>query len=360
MGTGSGIWPVYATTWTTCNGWASTPCGFRPPCPRPTPTGATTSRTTTACTLTWARWPTWTAWSSRRRHGTSGSCWTSSPTTPPAPTPGSWTPVPAKGSAHRDYYVWADPKADGGPPNNWICATGAAGLDLRRRKWPVLPAQFPARPAGPQLVGRTRPRGVRRDPGVTGSTAGWPASVSTWPTGCTKTPCCGTTRRRGRPTIPLYSGANCARSTTRTAPRSTRSTGGGARLPTVTSRSRPCSARRGNLTTSASGTITAGTSPSCTWVSISVLWRSAFTAPALADVVESTLAALPPGATPVWTASNHDVGRFPTRWCGDDARAVKAALTVLSTPARDRGALLRRRARHGRRGRARRPCGSTR
>ena len=34
---------------------------------------------------------------------------------------------------------------------------------------------------------------------------------------------------------------------------------------------------------------------------------------------------------PVWTGSNHDVGRFPTRWCGDDPRAVKAALTVLST-----------------------------
>jgi alpha-glucosidase len=29
----------------------------------------------------------------------------------------------AKDSAHRDYYVWAPPK-DGGPPNNWIDATG--------------------------------------------------------------------------------------------------------------------------------------------------------------------------------------------------------------------------------------------
>ena len=25
---------------------------------------------------------------------------------------------------HRAYYVWADGKADGSPPNNWICATG--------------------------------------------------------------------------------------------------------------------------------------------------------------------------------------------------------------------------------------------
>jgi len=52
---------------------------------------------------------------------------------------------------------------------------------------------------------------------------------------------------------------------------------------------------------------------------------------ALAAIVEGTLAALPAGATPVWTASNHDVGRFPTRWCGNDPAATKAALTVLAT-----------------------------
>ncbi len=51
----------------------------------------------------------------------------------------------------------------------------------------------------------------------------------------------------------------------------------------------------------------------------------------LAEVVEGTLAELPSGAVPVWTASNHDGGRFPTRWCGGDVRAVKAALLVLAT-----------------------------
>ncbi len=48
-------------------------------------------------------------------------------------------------------------------------------------------------------------------------------------------------------------------------------------------------------------------------------------------MVEATLAALPPGATPVWTASNHDLGRFPTRWCRNEPRAVKAALVLLAT-----------------------------
>ncbi len=39
---------------------------------------------------------------------------------------------------------------------------------------------------------------------------------------------------------------------------------------------------------------------------------------AMRRIVGSTEAALPPGAWPSWLGSNHDVGRFPTRWCGDD------------------------------------------
>ena len=40
-----------------------------------------------------------------------------------------------RGSAHRDYYVWADPvkgegEAGGGPPNNWLDATGAPAWTL--------------------------------------------------------------------------------------------------------------------------------------------------------------------------------------------------------------------------------------
>ncbi|HEX7266658.1 MAG TPA: alpha-amylase family glycosyl hydrolase, partial [Streptosporangiaceae bacterium] len=56
-----------------------------------------------------------------------------------------------------------------------------------------------------------------------------------------------------------------------------------------------------------------------------------FTAGELSGVVAETLAVLPAGECPVWTASNHDVGRFPTRWCeGDEARA-RLALLVLAT-----------------------------
>ncbi len=43
------------------------------------------------------------------------------------------------------------------------------------------------------------------------------------------------------------------------------------------------------------------------------------------------MAALPPGACPVWTASNHDVGRFASRWCGGDDAKIRLALLVLAT-----------------------------
>jgi len=51
----------------------------------------------------------------------------------------------------------------------------------------------------------------------------------------------------------------------------------------------------------------------------------------LAEIVVGTLAALPPGACPVWTGSNHDLGRFPSRWCGGDDRKTRLALLVLTT-----------------------------
>jgi alpha-glucosidase len=56
-----------------------------------------------------------------------------------------------------------------------------------------------------------------------------------------------------------------------------------------------------------------------------------FDAPRLARVVEQTLTALPPGACPVWMGSNHDIGRFPSRWCDGDERKIRLALLVLAT-----------------------------
>jgi alpha-glucosidase len=56
-----------------------------------------------------------------------------------------------------------------------------------------------------------------------------------------------------------------------------------------------------------------------------------FTADSLRTVVETTESLLPPGAWPVWTASNHDVSRLATRWADGDSRKVRAAILLLLT-----------------------------
>jgi alpha-glucosidase len=56
-----------------------------------------------------------------------------------------------------------------------------------------------------------------------------------------------------------------------------------------------------------------------------------FDADVLAAVVAETERLMPARAWPVWTASNHDSGRFPTRWCGDDEARVRLALIALLT-----------------------------
>jgi alpha-glucosidase len=56
-----------------------------------------------------------------------------------------------------------------------------------------------------------------------------------------------------------------------------------------------------------------------------------FEAEALRGVVEATEAVMPPHACPVWMLSTHDAIRFPTRWCDEDERRVRCALLALLT-----------------------------
>jgi alpha-glucosidase len=52
-------------------------------------------------------------------------------------------------------------------------------------------------------------------------------------------------------------------------------------------------------------------------------------ATALRGVVERAERAYPPDAWPVWTGSNHDIVRFPTRWCAGDEAKIRCALLIL-------------------------------
>ena len=35
-----------------------------------------------------------------------------------------------KDALHRDWYVWADPAPEGGPPNNWVSIFGGSAWEL--------------------------------------------------------------------------------------------------------------------------------------------------------------------------------------------------------------------------------------
>ncbi len=54
-----------------------------------------------------------------------------------------------------------------------------------------------------------------------------------------------------------------------------------------------------------------------------------FDAEQMRAVVAQTEAELPPDAWPCWIGSNHDVGRFTTRWCDGDEQLARCVLLIL-------------------------------
>ncbi len=58
--------------------------------------------------------------------------------------------------------------------------------------------------------------------------------------------------------------------------------------------------------------------------------HTSFSASALRDAIATTEAAMAP-VVPVWTGSNHDISRFPSRWAGDDPGLARVALMMLLT-----------------------------
>ena len=56
-----------------------------------------------------------------------------------------------------------------------------------------------------------------------------------------------------------------------------------------------------------------------------------FVATEMRDLIDRTEAGIPDGCTPVWVGSNHDIPRFPTRWAGGDPDRARAALVMLLT-----------------------------
>jgi alpha-glucosidase len=61
------------------------------------------------------------------------------------------------------------------------------------------------------------------------------------------------------------------------------------------------------------------------------LLHTPFEADALRAVVEETEVEVPNGSWPVWTAGNHDMSRYPTRWADGDPAKARCVLMMLMT-----------------------------
>jgi alpha-glucosidase len=59
--------------------------------------------------------------------------------------------------------------------------------------------------------------------------------------------------------------------------------------------------------------------------------QAPFDAATLRALVETTESLVPEGCTPVWTGSNHDMSRLPTRWAAGKEAATRCALLMLLT-----------------------------
>jgi alpha-glucosidase len=231
---------------------------------------------------------------------------------------------------HRAYYVWADGKADGSPPNNWLCATGETAWTYDERSGQFYLHNF--LPTQPDLNWWHEPvheefeeiihywfdrgaagfridvaHGLYKDALLRDNP---PALPSDHPV---------TTRGGLRP---VY---NANRPEVHEVYK---------RWRQIADNYTPQRALLGEvweLDLERFGDYYGGEKPELHMAFNFLFVEAELKARQLAAIAEETLAALPAGATPVWTASNHDVGRFPTRWCNNDERAVRAALVVLST-----------------------------
>jgi len=236
--------------------------------------------------------------------------------------------VRGRDAAHRDYYVWADPAPGGGPPNNWLDATGGGAW-----AWHEPTGQYYL-----HLFLDSQPDLNWREPAVH---AAFRDILRFWFDR-------GAAGFRIDVAHGLYKDARL-RDDPPAAGRSPLDGVGGQRQ--VYSANRPESHgvfrewRR-----VAEGYLPPRLLLGETWVpdlgSLAGFYghddelQLAFNFPfvfaelaagELSGVVGETLARLPAGACPVWTASNHDVGRFPTRWCRGEERKVRLALMVLAT-----------------------------
>lgn len=229
----------------------------------------------------------------------------------------------------RDYYVWADPAPGGGPPNNWLAATGASAWTLDDRSGQYYLHNF--LPSQPDL-NWWNPAVHREfqeilafwfDRGIAGLRIDVAHGLyhdaqlrDNPPAGPDAPPML----RRQR-LLPVY---NSGRPEVHEVYRDWR------RLAESYQPERLLLGETWVFPVDAMASYYGNDDELQLAFNFPFLF-SHFTAPDLAGVVRETFAALPPGGCPVWTGSNHDVSRLVTRWAEGDERRARLALLILAT-----------------------------
>jgi alpha-glucosidase len=232
------------------------------------------------------------------------------------------------GSEYRDYYVWADPKPDGAPPNNWVDFTGHPAWTLEETSGQYYLHNF--LPSQPDLnwwnpAVHTEFAEILRfwfDRGVAGFRIDVAhglykdAQLRDNPQQTERSELAG---RFGL--LPKY---NANRPQTHQVYRDWRQLADGYPQPRLLL----------GETWVPDASQLASYYGDDDQLQLGFNFPFVFTpfeAAGLAGTVAATLAALTGPACPVWMGSNHDVGRFPSRWCGGDPRQARLALLILGT-----------------------------
>jgi alpha-glucosidase len=224
-------------------------------------------------------------------------------------------------SARRDWYVWADPQSDGGPPNNWESMFGGPAWTFDRSSGQCYLHNFA--PEQPDLnwwnpeVGEEFRRilGFWFDRGV----AGFRIDV-----------CHAIVKDRLLRDDPRNERGEIVRVHSMNRPEVHGILADWRRLADAHP-TRPVLLGEtvvGDLTRLATYYGSAD-APELHLAMNFPFLEAPFDADGLRAAIRSTLAILPGVGQPVWLASNHDRSRFPTRWCADALERVPAALMLI-------------------------------